>query len=1143
MLALATIVWLSGITLILPAQAVTVNEGDLIRGPDGIKVYIVNDKGYKRHIFNPAVFDMYGHFSWNSIKDVSQDVLDSYTTSDLYRADGDEKVYSLEEINEAAGNAAKHWLDMTAQEFVDDGYSWDGVFVVNATEKDYYSTGDPIGPGGTTPVTDGDLTVTAQDLGDTMVVPLYASGVEVLKFKLQASGDVTVNSVTIDREGVGAYSDFEYLYVYEGSDRLSNAKSISSDSDSVTFSNLDIDLDSGESKILTIKADMDTSGAGSGNINYLKLSAIGITGGDVAGLPITGPTISIASSSAASLTIATGGTPTNPAIGTNQAVLAKLRLHTVANEKVKFHQVTLTNSGSVDLPNVDNWKLYKGNDVLAEGEVSGDHVNFVLDEPYLMEKGASRYFDVKGDLTASNKASETIKLYLEETTDLLCIGQSFGYGAKVDNSFTSSTGSTELTLQGGDLTVSFNGPEAQTLAQGAEDVTWFEFSLTAKQNVTIKNLYANIYHSSDITTAYAGNYITDIRVVDIDSGNTVVGPVDLSSYTDSGGAYASYTYTEDFDLNANETRNFKVTADLNTSLAAGTYYFKLGSVANSNVFGSTDVKSRDVSGEYITNIIPSTEIQGRNMTVGAASLTVALASTPVSDTYVTSASDVDAVGFLFGAGAGSDITVNSVKVKASVDANADTVFAAASETESSNAVYAYELFSSVSLWQGDTQLGSTEVFNSSGEATFDSFSFTIPADTTKKLTVKANIASTAPDQGSSDVIKVDIADVSADISAEDESGNTVTCGSSDYPNGSDALTATSAVTISSAGTLYVDDYDKPNAAIVVAGAEDVAFSKFRFTAVDEAFYVKKLTFDNANSNFDDAISLVTASYPDENGDTQTITGSLASGEATISFPSSAYFYVPKDDDADITIYVDLSDIAQTTSGDDPALSLSRDRTNDDQFEAIGVGSGTTIDDDNPYFEGSLTDDSISGNAMAVRKAKPVITNPDTADATFNNATKQDLYRFRVSADSAGGPVDLYILKFEVTTSGSLGLSSYDLYNSTEATYDNWSCALSGSTVTCTASSGDEVAAGGYEDYLLTATIASADADDYISTYLKSDGSAADNASATTVSGNIVWSDESAVPHSVSSGDWTNGHQVKNSVDYEAAQTTYYPITS
>lgn len=122
----------------------TINEGDLIRGPDGQKVWIVNIDGYKRHIFNPAVFGMYGHFVWDNIVEVSQTTLDSYVTSDLYRALGDTQVFSLEEVDEAAGLANKRWLNFSASEFLLRGYDALQIFNINVVERDFYQDGLPI---------------------------------------------------------------------------------------------------------------------------------------------------------------------------------------------------------------------------------------------------------------------------------------------------------------------------------------------------------------------------------------------------------------------------------------------------------------------------------------------------------------------------------------------------------------------------------------------------------------------------------------------------------------------------------------------------------------------------------------------------------------------------------------------------------------------------------------------------------------------------------------------------------------------------------------------------------------------------------------------------------------------------------------
>lgn len=121
-----------------------IREGDLIRGPDKIKTYIVNAHGYKRHIFNPEIFNMYGHFKWDEIKDVDQATLDSYKTSDLYRADGDEKVFALEEVDESKGLAKKRWFKTSAEKFQQLGYNFEQVFIINPTERDFYQEGNPI---------------------------------------------------------------------------------------------------------------------------------------------------------------------------------------------------------------------------------------------------------------------------------------------------------------------------------------------------------------------------------------------------------------------------------------------------------------------------------------------------------------------------------------------------------------------------------------------------------------------------------------------------------------------------------------------------------------------------------------------------------------------------------------------------------------------------------------------------------------------------------------------------------------------------------------------------------------------------------------------------------------------------------------
>jgi uncharacterized protein YxeA len=139
-------------------EEVTIQDGDLIRNPNAegmaqFDIYIVKvvgTKKFKRLILSPHVFESYEHLSWDDVKDVSQSVIDEYTTSDLVRAEGDYKVYKLIADGDTG---TKQWLNITAEEFVNQGYDWDAIYIINATDRDAYSVGAEITGVGATEAT------------------------------------------------------------------------------------------------------------------------------------------------------------------------------------------------------------------------------------------------------------------------------------------------------------------------------------------------------------------------------------------------------------------------------------------------------------------------------------------------------------------------------------------------------------------------------------------------------------------------------------------------------------------------------------------------------------------------------------------------------------------------------------------------------------------------------------------------------------------------------------------------------------------------------------------------------------------------------------------------------------------------------
>jgi len=112
----------------------TIADGSLIRAQGDYKVYIIQN-GYKRHILDGKIFNFYGHLNWASIVEVTPEERDSYITSPWVRAVNDKKVY---EVN---NDETKHWLNMTAKQFLSSGRKWEGVFMINQRERDFYQTG------------------------------------------------------------------------------------------------------------------------------------------------------------------------------------------------------------------------------------------------------------------------------------------------------------------------------------------------------------------------------------------------------------------------------------------------------------------------------------------------------------------------------------------------------------------------------------------------------------------------------------------------------------------------------------------------------------------------------------------------------------------------------------------------------------------------------------------------------------------------------------------------------------------------------------------------------------------------------------------------------------------------------------------
>ena len=864
-----------------------------------------------------------------------------------------------------------------------------------------------------TPVTpstsDGDLNVAiSASTPAAQTFPVGAAGTAVAAYDFTAtSDDVAITNLVIKRTGVGNDAGWT-LYLYDGVDRLTSGKTINSTSHEATFTGVSVTVAAGTTKTLTLKADSASTGAGDSYFEIAAAESVTSNAQSVGGsFPVKSNKQEINTSiTAGTITIERNGSITDPKVGEDNVTVAKFKL-TTATEAGLVEEIALVVDGTISATDVQNAKLYQGDTLLASTTAvnSKDLLVFDLDTPFTIEKGDSRNFEVQADLN-TGRGSDTVKIYLDEDTDLVANGGTYGFGMTVDsdnadgydNSDDDGTDGSHSTLQGGDITITSSGPTATDIAANAKDVTLMDFGIVSVSEVTVKKF--GIYLTTSNTNANPGddggllndagvsNY-TDIKIVNTDTGAVLMGPIDAnvlntatggSTVITYGNAVTSvdkdgyYTFTDEFSMAAGESLNLALTADI----ANNTDATFVGDViyASLDLNNTSVLEIKDINNKTITNsssVVPTSDITGKSMTIASASLTVTAAATPVSDTFVKGTAGVEIIGLAVAAGSASDVKVTEMVVR--VRANTTN-----GSFNTGNAA-ASDFVNNIELWVGDVKIagpeGLTVVTALTGyyKATFDNMDYTVSAGDTIQMTVKGDISSSA----TAILIGADI-DPDNDITAEDNDGNTVTAGGISALN--DGVTQNPVVTVAITGGITVAEEDSPDAAIIIAGAQGINLGQYKVTATDEAQTLKDFVVTVTGTT---DVTGVVAEYEDADGTTISSTATVSGGEA--SFKDET-FYIGKDESAVLTLKANLNTIsAGAVSGDAVQLTLKTGAF----FKAVGEGSGTTE-----------TTIAVTGttSAMYIRETAPTIAKATGLSTTLVTGTNT-LYGFTVASDAAG----------------------------------------------------------------------------------------------------------------------------------------------
>jgi S-layer homology domain len=830
-------------------------------------------------------------------------------------------------------------------------------------------------------LSDGDLLVELSDdtpAGDT--VPSNASSVVVAAWDFTAQdGDVVLDDLKVHTHGVTSLPSGHAVYLYLGDDRLTSGKSVNSSTNLANFTNINLLIEDGETVTLFLRVDVGTATQSSEMGFEVEMAEhVDGSGATVTGdFPLMSETFGISTVAAGIITIEKNGTITNPKVGEDDVVIAKFKMST-SGEAAELEQVGLLITGNVSNDSVENLELYVAGEAdpiaTVDGLNSKDIANFVLETQYDLAKGDTKSFTVKADFN-TGRTADTVKVYVDETTDILAVGGTYGFGMAVDinnasgydgttAACTSSAGTCSYSvLEGGDITVSSAGPTASDIATAGDDIHLLDFSLVSVSDITFKNFPIGLTASEGaaaqgLLNATTSNF-TDIKIVNVDTDETMLGPIDADNLLDAVGSAihettgntdalkAFYTFTDEFNMEEGEELNLAITADVE-NLAALDGMTLVASLE----LGASLPEIRDVNNKVINNadsLVPSSLITGKTMTVQSPALTATLSAVPVagSTSRVKGEQDVPFTGVALECGSASACRVTDILLQGYLDDNGNASAFSATGTGADWTTVLNEYVGSVWLEDGAGEVvAAAQSVESDGDVQFSNMSWELEAGESVIFYVVGNISADAFKNTDAENIAFGLA-TAGDIDYEDDDGN------SRDNLGTVNTTPTAWVTTSEGGSLTVTvDASTMKEDIVVGGVMGQEISSFKFTTTDEAFLVKKLSINARQSgiaiaaapnnnlgDYDNNIGAVVLSYTNSDGDTETKTGYMTNGTASFS---GMDFWIDQDDDAVLTVTANISSVAASnaTAGEFIDLNIAFD-----DFEAVAQNSGETYKGD------------------------------------------------------------------------------------------------------------------------------------------------------------------------------------------------------
>jgi hypothetical protein len=689
-----------------------------------------------------------------------------------------------------------------------------------------------------------------------------------------------------------------------------------------------------------------------------------------------------------------------------------------------------------------NFKLYNGSTLLGEVESSdSDAVTIVLDEALVIEENDSETITLKADIMGGID-TDSIQYEVDDATDIQATGVEYGYLVDVDAGGGSST---PITVEAGELTLEIDGPSSQEVTKKAEDVNMANLMATVEGNDPIEvDEFNGTIELATSSSEDVDDDIENVQLVNVDTGDVY----DVTLKEDDSDEFYEFK-VENFTIEPGET-NWRIELDfVEDNVDAGDSY-RFSMEAN-----TTGVKAENIDGETIDDIKPGSTIEGNDVTIEDASLSVSAGNLSDGDAVARS-EGVKLVKFTVDAGDAEDIKVTEVNLEAadsSQDLTASTSNYTLVEGEDN------ELETGVSASSPSTP--STGADTVSFSDINDGNGLVVSAGETVTLYVKADITSGA----NSGNLQLSLTGITAET---DEDGDDVTVTGDSF----DGRT----VSIRDKGTLTLseDNSSIDNNHIWLSSSSDNEALKIKAEAEYEDLKITELKLNN----FGAGTSSIAAIHLYQDGELIDTVNNVSGSVATFD---NLDLVIDDAEDSVLSVEVDVAGIG--SDAEDTAASADEISFDVATTTYEGVSSLNEKDDYVP---------TVSSNTYTVYASKVTAVESENQPSVLADGTKEAL-KFTLTPDTNDGKTAQLAsttVNYSLSDSDGSGLQVDYVYlysGGQELARAASSTAVNGA-VKLDLSTADNISSDG-ETYTVKLDVEGASADDKITTSLNVNGGA------------------------------------------------------